>query len=96
MLVVALVVVGPSRLPEIARSIGRLVGRARRANENFLDLTRDIGRYTRPESEQTAADKIEVKKHQLAPPAPPYTPDPPDTPKKNAIGRQTPDDTSKP
>lgn len=43
-LVLALVVLGPSRLPEIARTLGLWVGRLRRMYNNFkLELDREVG-----------------------------------------------------
>jgi sec-independent protein translocase protein TatB len=41
--VVALIVVGPDRLPELARTAGRWVGRARRVVETFkADVEREV------------------------------------------------------
>ena len=49
-LVVALVLLGPKRLPEIGESLGRTVRRFRKASQqlrNEIDITRDLDDHDR-------------------------------------------------
>lgn len=55
-LILALLVLGPERLPEVARILGRIYGQLRRASEEFQNTIRqDIALIERQE---------EVQKHQ--------------------------------
>ena len=49
-LVVALIVLGPQRLPEVARTLGRAYGQLRRASEEFQNTIRqDLAALERQE-----------------------------------------------
>lgn len=57
----ALLILGPKRLPEIARSIGKAIREIRRSTEQiesevrkeFLDLKEDVEKGTKPESQES-------------------------------------------
>jgi sec-independent protein translocase protein TatA len=52
-LVLALLVLGPERLPEVARMLGRMYGQIRRASEEFQNTIRqDIALFERHEDAQ--------------------------------------------
>ena len=52
-LVLALLVLGPERLPEVARMLGRIYGQIRRASEEFQNTIRqDITLFERQEEAQ--------------------------------------------
>lgn len=47
-LVVALIVFGPTRLPELARSLGRAMGEFRRASSDLRQTLREAGEEPEP------------------------------------------------
>jgi sec-independent protein translocase protein TatB len=47
-LVVALVVLGPSRLPEVARTLGRALGELKRQSSDVFDEFQNVGREEPP------------------------------------------------
>lgn len=58
LMVIALVVFGPKRLPELARQVGRVVGEIRRVSREFEDEVRDVADPFRREL-TAAAEPIE-------------------------------------
>jgi len=56
-LVVALVVLGPSRLPEVARSIGRALGELKRQSADVFDEFQSVGREEPPPKRTPIARK---------------------------------------
>ena len=77
---VALLVVGPERLPELVRTTGRWIGRAQRiARELRAELDREIGREELNRLQQdlrnTASERIVVETPAISPqPAEPKGP----------------------
>ena len=59
-LVVALIVFGPRRLPEIGKSMGRLLSEFRKASHDF---------------QRTIEDEVEAEKYKAAAPEAPVTPE---------------------
>jgi Tat protein translocase TatB subunit len=80
-LVVALVVLGPKRLPEVARSLGKMVTEFRRQSSEIMDefqvqMTQDEER-PRPRAARPAAAPPATPPVPAAPPGePPSDPDP--------------------
>jgi len=63
-LVVALVVLGPSRLPEVARSIGRALGELKRQSADVFDEFQSVGR------EEPAPKRTPIARKPANPPTP--------------------------
>ena len=95
--VVALIVLGPSKLPEAARTIGKVLGEFRRISSGFQDEMRDAfldpvsttresvaGAFGYPPSvsDPPAAGPVSSMES-LTPPARPDMPAPPDDPSLN-------------
>jgi sec-independent protein translocase protein TatB len=80
-LVVALIFIGPKRLPEIARTLGKAMGELRRAGDELkeqIDLAEmmDVREET-PERERQTSPGPD-KDHSEAPSSPPFPGDPPE------------------
>jgi sec-independent protein translocase protein TatB len=56
-LVVALVVLGPSRLPEVARSLGRALGELKRQSADVFEEFQNVGREEAPQKRTPIARK---------------------------------------
>ena len=65
-LVIALLVLGPKRLPQVARSLGRIMGELRRQTTDIMD--------------EFQAQAMGDEEKPRRPPAPPARPKPPGTP----------------
>jgi sec-independent protein translocase protein TatB len=77
-LAVALIVLGPKRLPEIARALGKGLAEFRRATDELKDEFRQIERDVEDTSAQaTAADDPFLAKKTETPPASNSSPTPP-------------------
>lgn len=87
-LVVALVVLGPKRLPEVARSIGKAVGEFRRQSTEIID---DFQTQMRLEDE--AARRADLKKAAAAAAAPPVPGAPATPPAADAVPAPPPGET---
>lgn len=70
-LVVALIVLGPTRLPDAARSVGRAVGELRRATAGLQAEMRDAFEPEPPAYPAPPAFRDLVSEPPPAPPAPP-------------------------
>ena len=73
-LVLALIVFGPRRLPEIGKSMGRLLSEFRKASHDF---------------QRTIEDEVEAEKYKAAAPEAPVAPEAP-PPAGDATGAQAP------
>lgn len=87
-LVVALVVLGPKRLPEVARSIGKAVGEFRRQSTEIID---DFQTQMRLEDE--AARRADLKKAAAAAAAPPVPGAPATPPAADTVPAPPPGET---
>ncbi|MBA2340812.1 MAG: twin-arginine translocase TatA/TatE family subunit [Pyrinomonadaceae bacterium] len=68
-LVVALVVFGPRKLPELGRSLGRSIGEFRRASEDFKrtwEMEVEAERHEKP----ARVEELSAAEETVAPPAP--------------------------
>ncbi len=80
-LVLALIVFGPRRLPEIGKSMGRLLAEFRKASTDF---------------QRTIEDEVEAEKYKAATPAAPQEPPPaenasaPAAPAEATVSREVP------
>jgi TatA/E family protein of Tat protein translocase len=78
-LAIALVVLGPKKLPEIARSLGRGLAEFRRASSDMRREFLDVADETRPLSPPAATSQPET-------PAAPATPEAPAKPPETSGG----------
>jgi Tat protein translocase TatB subunit len=69
-LVVALVVLGPKRLPEVARSIGKAMGEFRRQSSEIIDDFQTQMRLEDEAERRTAKKQAEAARTAAAAPAP--------------------------
>ena len=69
-LVVALIVLGPSRLPEIARALGKGLAEFRRATSDINDEIRKAQRVIEDEARAVEATRREAARDPVLPPAP--------------------------
>ncbi len=99
-LILALLVFGPNRLPEVARQVGRAVRQVRRVQDQIrleLDEALDLGDLEEPAIEppdRTAPDAVPLRPPETAPaprapsryrtPSPPSSPAGPHTPGRGA------------
>jgi sec-independent protein translocase protein TatB len=79
-----LVVLGPDKLPQVARSIGRWVGRARAMARQFRDQL------------EAETENLKVDINLTPPPPPPATPPPVTTPSATTPSASTPAETPAP
>lgn len=76
-LALALIVLGPKRLPEIARALGKSLAEFRRATDELKDEFRKVEQDIEESSTQAAAgDDLHLAKKSEAPPSPTTTPTP--------------------
>ena len=75
-LAIALVVLGPKKLPEIARSLGKGLAEFRRASSDMRREFLDVSEETRPLSPATPASPAETA---ATPPVAAAAPKPPET-----------------
>ena len=100
-MVIALIVLGPERLPEVARTLGHLLGKARsiaRSVKSEIDrelAAEELQRVLGKQAE--SADPFEMIEKAVTPPAPkqatptpPQSPAPPQTPAGTADQEQSP------
>lgn len=71
-LVIALLIFGPNKLPELARSLGKGFGEFRRASYDLRQSLMDVGEE--PPPPRTAAAEPTIQKPEPAPAAAPATP----------------------
>ena len=87
-LIIALIVVGPKRLPEIARLIGKTIGELRRAADDVkYSIERDMKEPSEPEDHYP--DYYHLKEN-LKPEEHPEEPDEPEKPGKDDMGTSKP------
>jgi len=70
-LVVALIIFGPTRLPELARSLGRAMAEFRRASTDLRSTFEEATREPKPAEPAPAAAQIPASNAALAAPAAP-------------------------
>jgi Tat protein translocase TatB subunit len=58
-LIVALLVLGPERLPRVARDVGRVVGDLRRTSDEFREEFMQADKYLQPKTPSTPAPVAE-------------------------------------
>jgi TatA/E family protein of Tat protein translocase len=68
-LVIALIVLGPSRLPDVAKALGRALAEFRKATSDLTDELADARRML--EDEVRAAERQAAAQQKLKPPEPP-------------------------
>jgi Tat protein translocase TatB subunit len=79
-LIVALLVLGPERLPRMARDVGRVVGELRRTSDEFREEFMQADKFLERQASTPAA---------IAEPAPPATqPTTPTDPNESAFDRE--------
>jgi len=89
LLVIALVVIGPKKLPEMAKALGKGYGEFRRAFEDMRSSI-NVDMKTDEEKERLREIQERVKPPPEAKPAPEAMPVPPKTPDTVAPGGQAP------
>ena len=55
--VIALIVLGPERLPKVARDLGRTIGELRRTSDEFRDEFLNADKYLEPKTQPAAESK---------------------------------------
>jgi Tat protein translocase TatB subunit len=82
-LIVALLVLGPERLPRVARDVGRVVGELRRTSDEFRDEFMNADKLLEGRAPSAPAPVAEA-----APPAIPATTQSPSDPNESAFDRE--------
>jgi sec-independent protein translocase protein TatA len=87
--VLALLVFGPKKLPEIGKQIGRALGELRRASEELKEgWAAEVAAVDEPPAQPAAGAPAPAEPPPAAPPAPPESPPP--APEPAAGGKQPP------
>ena len=82
-LIVALLVLGPERLPRVARDVGRVVGELRRTSDEFREEFMNADKLLEGRASSTPAPVAEA-----GPPAIPATTQRPSDPNESAFDRE--------
>jgi TatA/E family protein of Tat protein translocase len=96
-MVIALLIFGPRKLPELGRSLGRSLGEFRRASNELRSTLEEEIRIeeTREQKAKTAAEQdsaLQQPSEATAGPSPLSTPPPTTTPADDMVSRPTPVD----
>lgn len=71
-LVIALIVIGPNKLPELARSLGKGLAEFKKASEDFQRNIQEEARRSEEEKKEQPAPQVQAAaaEHVATPPAP--------------------------
>ncbi len=60
-LIIVLVIFGPKRLPDLAKSMGKAINEFRKASSGVIDEEEETKDAVKPEKTQSKVEKIKVK-----------------------------------